>query len=97
MVIILPDGVRNYMSKPWFLDVAQDEAGERLRRNIRSIIGRDLGDVGTVLRKAEEAGAVLQKGDGVDMAGGKAEMGLAAQIGQMGLPATLYNPAALAA
>lgn len=41
VVIICPDSVRNYMSKPWFLSKDGDDS---LRDEIRSIIGRDLDD-----------------------------------------------------
>lgn len=42
VVIVLPDGVRNYMSKPWFLQ-GQTETSE-LHDTIRGIIGRELDD-----------------------------------------------------
>ncbi|WVQ86041.1 cystathionine beta-synthase [Cryptococcus sp. DSM 104549] len=57
VVIILPDGVRNYMSKEWFLQTAKSGEGggegaegeaEKLRREIREVLGRDLGDVSGV-------------------------------------------------
>lgn len=41
VVIICPDSVRNYMSKPWFLSKDGDDS---LRDEIRGIIGRDLDD-----------------------------------------------------
>ncbi|CAK9786059.1 cystathionine beta-synthase [Cutaneotrichosporon oleaginosum] len=42
VVVMLPDGVRNYMSKPWFLE--SEEESSELHNTIRSIIGRDLND-----------------------------------------------------
>jgi hypothetical protein len=48
VVVVLPDGVRNYMSKPWFLDNPLSEEGQDLRDKIRSTLGRDLGDVASV-------------------------------------------------
>lgn len=45
VVVVLPDGSRNYMSKPWFL--AQPAEGQEelaLRETIRKVIGRDLDD-----------------------------------------------------
>ena len=66
VVVILPDGVRNYMSRPWFLDIASDEAGKGLRRQIRSVIGRDLRDAGAVVQKAEKDSSRLQSGDGLE-------------------------------
>ena len=66
VVVILPDGVRNYMSKPWFLDVATDEASEGLRRQIRCVIGRDLRDATKVVEQAAENGTRLQVGEGLN-------------------------------
>lgn len=63
VVIILPDGVRNYMSKPWFLDVAQDEAAVSLRGTIKGVLGRELNNPGSVLQQAEAEGTVLEKGE----------------------------------
>lgn len=63
VVVILPDSVRNYMSKPWFLDVATDDASDSLRSQIRGVIGRDLNNPGSVLKHAEEEGARLQNGE----------------------------------
>jgi len=65
VVVILPDGVRNYMSKQWFLDVAQDEAGAALRSTIRGVIGRALNEPGKIVKEAEADGKVLQKGQGI--------------------------------
>jgi hypothetical protein len=48
VVVVLPDGVRNYMSKPWFLNNPLSEEGQDLRDKIRSTLGRDLGDVTSV-------------------------------------------------
>jgi cystathionine beta-synthase len=42
VVVVLPDGVRNYMSKEWFLK-GQAESSE-LHNTIRDIIGRELDD-----------------------------------------------------
>lgn len=47
VVVILPDGVRNYMSKPWFLD-GMGQGSEELRDEIKGILGRDLGDISAV-------------------------------------------------
>jgi cystathionine beta-synthase len=66
VVIILPDGVRNYMSKPWFLEDAASEEGEELRGTIRKLIGRDLGDVKSVVKEATANGKTLEKGEGVE-------------------------------
>ncbi len=66
MVVILPDGVRNYMSKPWFLDVASNQACEDLRHQIRDVLGRDLGDAGGVVKRAQQEGSHLQNGDGLE-------------------------------
>ncbi|KAK8850507.1 cystathionine beta-synthase [Kwoniella newhampshirensis] len=69
VVVILPDGVRNYMSKPWFLETAKSttENGEAedLRDVIKVVLGRDLGDVGGVVQQAEGEGKTLQDGEGV--------------------------------
>lgn len=53
VVVMLPDGVRNYMSKPWFLE-GQKEKTE-LHDTIRSLIGRDLDD--PYLKKASASKA----------------------------------------
>lgn len=45
VVILFPDGVRNYMSKPWFLTENNAQEGWELRTKIKEAIGRDLGDV----------------------------------------------------
>lgn len=45
VVVILPDGVRNYMSKPWFLAQAENPEAKSFQDEIRSAIGRDLDDV----------------------------------------------------
>lgn len=42
VVVMLPDGVRNYMSKPWFLEGQKDKS--ELHDTIRGLIGRDLND-----------------------------------------------------
>jgi cystathionine beta-synthase len=66
VIILFPDGVRNYMSKPWFLENNTSSEGEELRGQIRDIIGRDLGDVRSVVNGAREGGDVLENGDGVN-------------------------------
>ncbi|WVF67948.1 cystathionine beta-synthase [Kwoniella sp. CBS 6097] len=76
VVVILPDGVRNYMSKEWFLNTAksaQSDAqgesegeGEGLQDTIRGILGRDLGDVRSVVHTAEKDGKNLEKGEGIN-------------------------------
>jgi len=45
VIVILPDGVRNYMSKPWFLAQPENPAAKEFQNEIRSVIGRDLDDV----------------------------------------------------
>ena len=65
VVVLLPDGVRNYMSKPWFLDVAENEESQGLREKIKSILGRDLGDASGVVKKANGNGIRLQEGEGL--------------------------------
>jgi cystathionine beta-synthase len=70
VIILFPDGVRNYMSKPWFLENNTSSEGEELRGQIRDIIGRDLGDVKSVVDGAKEGGDVLENGDGVNGAKG---------------------------
>jgi len=65
VVVILPDGIRNYMSKSWFLDVAADKASAALHKQIQGIIGRDLNDVGKVLKTAKANGFTLQNGEGL--------------------------------
>ncbi|WVR08582.1 cystathionine beta-synthase [Kwoniella sp. DSM 27419] len=67
VVIILPDGVRNYMSKEWFLSTAKEaQEADGLRGQIRSILGRNLGDAGGVVRQAQEQGGRLESGEGVN-------------------------------
>ena len=61
VVIILPDGVRNYMSKPWFLDVEADKSAEALRSHIRGVLGRDLNDPGSVVEQSSEEELVPAK------------------------------------
>lgn len=56
VVVILPDGVRNYMSKPWFLVQHQNPAGKAFQDEIRSVIGRDLDDVYGTRSKANGNG-----------------------------------------
>ncbi|WVQ95512.1 cystathionine beta-synthase [Kwoniella sp. CBS 9459] len=74
VVVILPDGVRNYMSKEWFLQTAKsaqsdsrrEGKGAQLKDTIKGILGRDLGDVSSVKRAAEKESQDLEKGDGVN-------------------------------
>ncbi|KAK1920562.1 cystathionine beta-synthase [Papiliotrema laurentii] len=65
VVVILPDGVRNYMSKPWFLDVAEDPTAAALRGTIRGVLGRELNDARSVVERAQQEGKVLENGEGV--------------------------------
>lgn len=65
-VVLFPDGVRNYMSKPWFLDVAQDPTAEALRGKIKSVIGRELNNPGQVVQQAKEEGIKLEKGEALE-------------------------------
>lgn len=44
VVLILPDGSRNYMSKPWFLAEEPGAHDEDLRATIKKVIGRELDD-----------------------------------------------------
>ncbi|OCF45695.1 cystathionine beta-synthase [Kwoniella heveanensis CBS 569] len=81
VVVILPDGVRNYMSKEWFLETAKsaqkdaenEGSGEKLKDTIRGILGRDLGDVSSVVRVAEREGQKLKNGEGVHVVNGQAD------------------------
>lgn len=68
-MIISPDGVRNYMSKPWFLDEADEP------RNLERIIGRPLGQPGKVIGQAEKQGKLLQGGQGASELGQKSAAG----------------------
>lgn len=65
VIILFPDGVRNYMSKPWFLENNTSSEGADLRDTIRKTIGRDLGDVKSVVKKATTNGTVLEAGEGI--------------------------------
>jgi len=102
VVVILPDGVRNYMSKPWFLDVAQDEGGAVLRSTIKHVIGRELNEPGPIVREAEVEGKVLQDGEGVEELNhgtadaGQGPLSITGVMGVGKLPETFRNPAALA-
>ncbi|GFZ48133.1 Beta-thionase [Saitozyma sp. JCM 24511] len=53
VVVILPDGVRNYMSKPWFLEQADEPATADMRDTIRNIIGRELNEPGAKAESRE--------------------------------------------
>ncbi|WWC72531.1 cystathionine beta-synthase [Kwoniella pini CBS 10737] len=69
VVIILPDGVRNYMSKPWFLETSKkainENVGEKedIKVTIKGILGRDLNDVSKVVHDAKENGKKLENGE----------------------------------
>jgi len=92
VVVILPDGVRNYMSKPWFLDVASNQASEDLRHQIRDVLGRDLGDAGGVVKRAQQEGSHLQNGDGLETGMNGSSIVPTTAFGT--LPAWLPKPAA---
>lgn len=53
------------MSKPWFLDVAQDASAEEMRSKIRGVLGRELNDARSRVKGAEDEGKVLEKAQGV--------------------------------
>lgn len=53
------------MSKPWFLDVADNEESQGLREKIKGVLGRDLGDAGGVVKKANGNGIRLEEGEGL--------------------------------
>ena len=57
------------MSKPWFVENASSPEGEGLRSQIKDIIGRDLGDVKSVVKEANRNGKVLENGDSVSVNG----------------------------
>ncbi|KAF5362564.1 hypothetical protein D9756_002375 [Leucocoprinus leucothites] len=40
VVVVLPDGIRNYMSKPWFLKLAMENESTPLRETIGKILGK---------------------------------------------------------
>ncbi|WWC98606.1 cystathionine beta-synthase [Kwoniella sp. B9012] len=69
VVVILPDGVRNYISKPWFLESSKLPTGENMdekediKSTIRKMLGRDLNDVQSVLNSKTEKGEDLENGD----------------------------------
>ncbi|WWC65103.1 cystathionine beta-synthase [Kwoniella dejecticola CBS 10117] len=69
VVVILPDGVRNYMSKPWFLETSKrpvkedEEQKEDIKDTIKGILGRDLNDVSKVLHDAKQEGKELENGE----------------------------------
>ncbi|WVQ63268.1 cystathionine beta-synthase [Kwoniella botswanensis] len=69
VVVILPDGVRNYMSKSWFLETSKLPTGENMdekediKSTIRAILGRDLNDVKSVVENKRENGEKLENGD----------------------------------
>ena len=96
VIILFPDGVRNYMSKPWFLENNTSSEGEELRGQIRGIIGSDLGDVKSVVKGAREGGDVLENGDGVGggVKGGLDELHIDAPRG--GREARVLNGSTLA-
>ncbi|KLO08054.1 cystathionine beta-synthase [Schizopora paradoxa] len=39
VVVLLPDGIRNYMSKPWFLKMTMEAEQSTLAKQIKSILG----------------------------------------------------------
>jgi len=39
VVVLLPDGIRNYMSKPWFLQMTMEAEPTSLAKQIKSILG----------------------------------------------------------
>jgi len=41
VVVLLPDGIRNYMSKPWFLKFALESEPSELRHKINDILNKD--------------------------------------------------------
>lgn len=104
VIIIFPDGVRNYMSKPWFLENASNTEGADLRDTIRQTIGRDLGDVKSVAHKVAPEDGKPERGAAVDTdrgvnglhVNGSGEAGKADGQTAAGLPNGLLNPVALA-
>lgn len=66
VVILFPDGVRNYMSKPWFLAQSSAPEGQELRDTIRKTIGRDLSDARAVVKEATKEGQRLEDGEGLE-------------------------------
>ena len=55
------------MSKPWFLDVAQDPSAEEMRSKIKGVLGRELNDARSVVERASEQGKELEEGEGLNM------------------------------
>ena len=55
------------MSKPWFLDVAQDPSAEEMRSKIKGVLGRELNDARSVVERASEQRKELEEGEGVKM------------------------------
>lgn len=51
------------MSKPWFLDVAQDEAADTLRGKIKNVLGREMNEPEKVVEQARVDGTDLEKGE----------------------------------
>jgi len=39
VVVLLPDGIRNYMSKPWFLQMTMEAEPSALAKQIKSVLG----------------------------------------------------------
>jgi cystathionine beta-synthase len=68
IVVVFPDGVRNYISKPWFLDVAESEATAELKVVVKDVVGRPLDQPGAQAVKDEAAKkrVELEAGQGVD-------------------------------
>jgi cystathionine beta-synthase len=98
VVVILPDGVRNYMSKTWFLDQADEPATAELRATIRGVLGRELGEPGKEKVEIEGGEEGKIEADDTEIGGllEKALDGIGAGITTHGkLPVGWTNPAAL--
>ncbi|KXN87388.1 Cystathionine beta-synthase [Leucoagaricus sp. SymC.cos] len=62
VVVLLPDGIRNYMSKPWFLKIALEGEPTPLRETIGKILGKDQVVSDNVQGQAEhESSTVVNK------------------------------------
>lgn len=66
VVVVFPDGVRNYMSKEWFLKQEEGSRDAELHDTIRGIIGRELDD--PYLKKKAAADAAKANGSSSDSA-----------------------------
>lgn len=64
VVVLLPDGIRNYMSKPWFLEMTMSPEPTPLAQKIASVLGtpaKTNGHAnGTVQETVEETGASVR-------------------------------------